>query len=473
MVLVMLVVVTTLTGTVMLVYLAQHRFVVRDMERLQAVYAAEAAVYAAVDRFEADPAWRADQETLEIAGITQNARSLPGAPTVATGTRVPQLTVTARALGGYLQVHATAEQGHARATVQALFGQEPFEPFEHAVVFGDTTTALVLAGRTQVTGGILTGLKGVRTAPLRRHPFTGAFRGRVHRRRDPLPELDSRLFAETVERFEGYLAMLPDSLSRFPEVWTGGGSMAEERLFADSLALLQAGDGTVLSEADSALLAHPVFLVAAGDVTLTGAVRLAPGSTVVVGGVLRIPGALLADDCMLFADRVLVSGPSELSGQILARRAIELDGGAYLRDPSVVYIAAEGTRGPREDRIEIGRAVVDGTVVYPPYESRSQVEGAPPRGEPTRVVLGTQSRVRGSVYNARKTEAEGQVAGTLLTHETYLYESPVSYQGWLSSPVLDREARPDPYVLPLVFPRRSRAVPLHWTESTELVSVNP
>ena len=447
MVLVMLLVITTLIGTVMLVYLAQYRFVRRDVHRQQAIYTAEAAVHAALARFEDDPSWRANGAAIDVLNSEPSPR------------------VWVRAYGGYLQIRAEASHGKVSASVLALFGQEPPGEFEHAVILGDTTTALTLTGRTEITGDVVTGPRGVRAAPLRRRPFTGRLRGEVQRvDGEPLPPYDGHLFEETVDRFERYLEGLPEALPRVPvpvpsedEGREARARIEEERVFSDSLRILWAGDEASLAEADSALLRTPVLILSRGDLTVTGALRLAPGSLLLAGGTLRIAGPLTGDDCVLFGERVEIDGGARLSGQVLARRAIKVQGGSALRYPSVLFVDGSAFVGPAEDRIEIQDAAVHGTVVYPPH-----AEGG--RDERVRVVLSEASRVRGSVYNGRRTEAAGRIEGTLLTAQTYFFSSPASYVNWLNGPTIDRPARPGAYVLPALFERpRMRAIA--WTVS--------
>ena len=63
-VLVMTAVVTTLIGIVLALFVTQHRFIQRDVQRTEALYLAEAAVYQALARLHTDPDWQPAGDSL-------------------------------------------------------------------------------------------------------------------------------------------------------------------------------------------------------------------------------------------------------------------------------------------------------------------------------------------------------------------------------------------------------------------------
>lgn len=443
-VLVMIAVLSTLVGAVLSFYVARHRFVVRDVQRTQAVYAAEAGVHWTLSRLSTDPGWRPRQELINISGL--------------------EAAVTARALGGYLQVRSSSDVGNGSATVQALVGGQPAEQYASALVLGDPTATFSFAGNIEVQGDILTGPRGIRYQVLNGRPFRGEVRGEIIRADSvQMPAFHDALFQETLRRADDYLGLLPSRLSPVPTVWPEASSteISSEYVFVDSLAVLVAADGATLAVADSSLTSSPILLLAEGDLTIEGDLELAHGSQIIAGGRIEITGQLTGRDLLVIGDRITVSGSADLQGQLLARRGMVLDGGAFLSYPSIAYVA--GLAGQTsEDGLRIERAVIEGNVLY------VAGEGPPPGAlatEPVRVYIGDNALVRGSVYCARRAELHGMIEGTLFAFQTYFYQSPSSYVNWLADGEISRPGRPDPFIVPIGIGPEARYEVLSQSES--------
>ncbi|MEO1633442.1 MAG: hypothetical protein AAFU38_22020, partial [Bacteroidota bacterium] len=159
--------------------------------------------------------------------------------------------------------------------------------------------------------------------------------------------------------------------------------IAVEALFTDSLQVLVGRGRVALTPEDNLLLRRPIILLVNGDLTLTGPLRLAPGSTLAVTGDLTLGPKVAGQELLGYARTITASG-ANLSGQLLARDGVRLDGRSRLAYPSVVYVerhdgaqadagrtqtgsvdTEEGARSDAPQGLVVASASVDGTLLYP------------------------------------------------------------------------------------------------------------
>ena len=417
-VLILSVLLATVVGAFALVLLAERRLVVREVQKAQAAYAAEAGLHAALVRLAADAAWR------------------PAGARIDVGRGVPEDTSRVRAriwvrpYGAYLQVASHVDVGRQSGRAVALVGREPPEAFGAAVVLGDPDGRLVLAGDATVEGPIWTGPSGWDTGTLSRRPFSGAVRG-DHRTVDesPLPSLDASAFVETLDRLTRAVAASDSAV------------VEAEAPFGPGVAVVRPG-GTVLRAADLEGLEGPLVILRDGDLELAGPLRLSPGTAVAATGTLSATAAS-GRDLLLVADRVRVRG-GELQGQALGRREVTVDGGTRWRHPSVLYAHDPPVR-LGEGGLVVNDAWIDGMVVTPERAER----GPPSAGEPAGLVVNEGGTVRGAVYAGRRAEVSGRVWGTLLAQQFFFYRSPSTYANWLADAEVRVGERPDGLVVPV------------------------
>ncbi|MEL6772994.1 MAG: hypothetical protein AAFP18_18185, partial [Bacteroidota bacterium] len=467
-VLAMTAVVTTLIGIVLALFVTQYRFIQRDVQRTEALYLAEAAVYQALTRLHTDPDWQPVGDSLA-------PMPFPATRGDEEQARDPAPRIWARPLAGFWQIRADAQVGRAIASLRTRFGEAPTRHFDQALALGDTLSALTLTEEARIVGGVRMGGQGIRTAPLRGRPFRGSIQGgAVQVNEDPLPRFASRLFDETIDRLDGYLTEArrvagdPPTGSRNEEgtlfPWLsaldpGVSDIAAEGLFTDSLQVLVGRGGVALTPEDSLLLRRPIFLLVNGDLTLSGPLRFALGSTLAVTGDLTFGPEVAGEELLAYARTIAGSG-AKLSGQLLARDGVRLDGRSRLVYPSVVYVEGqdgaqadagrtqsesvdteEGIRSDAPQGLVVASASVDGTLLYPAL-------GGVAAGQGASVQLEEEARIRGAVYANTRTETSARLDGTLLTRQLFFYEAPATYINWLRAGTLNRPARPESFVLP-------------------------
>ncbi len=419
----------TLAGALVLYGRARLTLVRREAHRVETDYAAEAAATTALATLAARPDWRPLEELVP-------ARPEPG--------RSIQSTVSVRAYGLYLSVAASAAwepAGSLSSRALLLSGRQTGE-WLPAIAFGDTLSALTLAAGTSVRGTIRTGSRGVETAALNGSPFYGVLEGeRDVAHASPLPPYDDQLARETLTRQRRYLDALPDSpgpelipARRDHPAWN------EERVFDPDASVYEIGPGARIGPALSDGAQSATLILASGDLSIDGPLHLRPWTTLFVRGHVTLSGDVTAEHVLIVADRVTVRGSARIQGQVLARRSLNARDGARFLYPSVLY----GPTDPfgESDALALGRAEIDGIVLVPPGTDNPDL---------VRLTLAPEAVVRGLVYSARTADVQGRIEGTLAVQRTRFYESPATYVNWLRGLVVDREARPDPLVLPFGF----------------------
>lgn len=434
--LVILTVLSTLLGTVLMVFIAQYRFIRSDTHRMQARYEAEAGVYAAMTRLQANPMWR-PVDTLLTLPFDRSA------------------AVSVASFGGYLLIRAKAQEGQQEAVVRAWVGEEPPARSENALVVWDTESSVNVAGAAQVIGDIIVGERGVAESAFKSEPFTGEVDGTVY----PIPELEAPHFTaaileETLEQAAPYIKV-PNAYVPRTQVYT-------RRTLADVLPHENPVHFTsghrIITPDDSLLLSEPVTLVATGNLSLVGPLSFEPTSQFIAGDTLFIGEGVSGVEGLFFGQQAVEMTGGSVAGHLFSPRAIRVSGTAHLAYPSVLYIAGEAAEEGGRIRIT-DQASVSGTIIHPRLADT-------PRQHAGRIRIDEQANVRGLVFNGHETEVHGTVYGSVLTHQLYFFVSPTNYINWLRDATIDRTQRPVSFVVPLQFSETPKLSVLRWESFT-------
>ncbi len=399
-VLTVLTILTVLFGTVLLVHVAQSRFVRRDVYRLQALYAAEGCLARAL------AAW------MDAPGETEETEA--------------DCRRSSRLFGGFVRVELVARAGPARHQIDALVGFVLPESLQDALLLADPHGQLHLAGQTVVRGSIRAGPLGVQTSVLDGRVFSGEVDGVIHSEAVPtLPAFDARGVIAQRDRFRA---------------WVAGDASPEG--VSEALTIVR-GETLHYGTADSAVFRHPVVILARDDLRLAGSLHLKSGSVLVAGGALEIGGEVRGEEVLAYAGRTIeIAGRAELAAQLLAEEGIHVAGNARLMYPSLLLVVGEAGEEASSAGIRLtGNAVVDGTVLTPEIDGEAN----------DRVIVEAGATVRGLVYSAGQSEIAGVVLGTVATRRFHFYASPTHYVNWLRDARIDLPARPAPFHLPFGF----------------------
>lgn len=385
-----------LVGGVLLVDLAGRRTAALRADRLQARYAAEAAL---------------DRTLGEIDPLR-----LPSTFDVSLGARAGARAV-AEPFGPFVLVTSDGRTGRARHRVRALVGASPGPDLPYAVVLGDPTTPLVLAGDAVVNGAVLTGPPGVQFGALPGRPAAPLHAGGVVTADTPTSRTSLPAATATAAAFESIL--------------TGGRSPG------DSAFVIASSGDLSLSAADLAEVGgRDVWAVAGGDLTVAGPLVLPPYVRLAAAGTVRLVGDVGGGPALAYGRTgAETAGPVTASVHLLAGRSVRVGSGATLRFPSSAVAVAPGGVTVEVDT----GAALDGFAAYAPsIDGRTAPDGL--------VAVRRGARLRGALYSADRAEVEGEVVGPTVTWQFRFYESPSTYVNWLRSGRYHAHVLPPPAV---------------------------
>ncbi|MEM1055066.1 MAG: hypothetical protein AAGI52_06030 [Bacteroidota bacterium] len=411
----------TLAGSVLVYTVARERLVLRDGERLEAVYAAESGVHAALAALRAGDLGVGEEGTFEVA---------PGW----------EAQVATRYRGGRVELASVVGGRWSEARVRMEAAREPPEEAHAAFAFGDTLSPVTLAGRATIRGPVLTGRRGLAARTLQGRPFRGDVDGElvVRETGDPVPPVDTRAYDATLARLGRWLDALPeDPPSGLSPLLETHPAVVEERVFQPDTRVLVAADRTTVREEDLEGANGPVVVLGAGALRIAG--PLPTGSTIAARGVLRVEGAARGQSLLFSGERVEVDGPTMLEAEVVARRSVRIAGGARLVYPSSVYAALE--TGDESDQVVIEAGTVEGTVLVPETDL-----GGPAA---VRLRMTEDARVVGAVVALSTAEVEGQIEGSLFAQRFRFFSSPATFVNWLRDATIDVRARPEGFVVPV------------------------
>ena len=426
-----IVIFTVLAGTILSVDMVQHRFIHRDVDRLQAFYQAEAGVYAGMSLLRMHPYLQMTDSVLTVVdGMTS--------------------TVSIEAVGGYYYVRAKAGERQNEVTLRARVGERPPPALDRAVYLWDPTSRLNVAGATRIVGPIDVGMRGVRQSSLAGVRYTGVLEGVSSYDPDiEPPYFDDGILKRSLSRYDALLA------GHITEATVPRSDVPEELLLPHELPVITLDSDVFISSADSVLLSTSAIVIAQGNMHIAGPLSFAKGTHFLAGGELRLQGTVTGEDGVFYGrQRLLTEGPTYSSGQFFSRGHMAIQDSAYVAYPSLLFLG--GLVEEQSGAIEVsGRAHVEGNLIHGRYQE-------PARDVRGRIIVRDSALVVGSIYNPYETELHGTVYGSVITHQFYFYRSPTRYINWLFDAEVYRALRPRAFHVPLLFHRTPALQVLSW-----------
>ena len=140
-------------GGILYVYVVQHSFIQKDIDRIKANYLAEKQLY---------EFFYAKQHPKDLKEILQSLR----------------LSVREQKHGLFDIIESRYKVNNRWSYLKALVGSNADQVLDYAIVLGDTNAALTLTGSPRIVGNIQAGSKGIRNDNFRGVPFSGKFKGK-------------------------------------------------------------------------------------------------------------------------------------------------------------------------------------------------------------------------------------------------------------------------------------------------------
>ncbi len=188
------------------------------------------------------------------------------------------------------------------------------------------------------------------------------------------------------------------------------------------------------------------------DIYVRGTVTFAPGTyiygpvRIVSTGPIVIPQDAHLEYAIIYS-RMSIEVLSTTGSKVqLISPEVTAGRGARLDYPSAIVSYVFPTDDAKGESRKIALAEdceIDGCVMM----NRRAVQ----LNDPELIVVGSASKVVGSVYCGEKMTIDGEVIGTVMTEDFYFYESPTRYYGWMRGGVIDRASLPASYLIPIGF----------------------
>lgn len=417
--------VTIITGTIGVIMMAvqlQWRFVREEQNRIQALYLAEAGVYKTLwylsGHGDKDIDWRPEYETIAL--FDEKTAS-----------------ISVKEWGGYLQITSAAQVQRVTKQLRALVGETPSSPFQQAIVIGGVDYPLVVTGKNRIIGGVTVGPEGVKKGRLKGRDFDGEnlVDGKIERQRRPqMPHFNAAWWQRVQQK---YVQALADSAPN------------------------STGDLHVNLNDSTQERRGPKRFYSAKNIFLAGTTQLPDEVELIAGGKIIVADHAVLKNSVLFGKAgIEVSGQSEITGQLLSAGDIILKEQAVLHYPSVVYCRSTFADNTWRGRIALqDQAVVRGTLILDSASWKRAEEN-----NETIVQIPPKAKVVGAIYSMHNTEHRGEVLGSLVTGQFFLYEAPTIYLNWLQDAVTDRTQLPEGFLLPIGFSEQPRLEVLSWEE---------
>jgi len=435
-VLIIIAVLTTVTGIILSGVLLHSKFIKRELDTVNARYLAEAAVIKFIHDGEIDYTAIPYQTTIRIFDQVD-------------------ANISVRCFGAYLVITGSVEAGSIQRNTTVLVGEQAGSMYDNAIVLSDSTTPLNLTGSAGIHGDILTGRYGVRMQSLKGRPFMGDFIGQSR--------FSSNLTEQVI--FDSSVLKKFSQTIRSPDEFDVP-SIISQNLVSTDKAHTFSGKGFYLSQGDLTIdaktpmtIPDSVHVIVNGALTLKGQIRLGAFNRWHAKDKIHI-GKNVSGDFLYFESdsAIVIANGSDMSGQFYSSSAIILEELAHLRYPSSLYVIDPNDGGSRKGTIKHSTgSYFEGTVILADNNLQSIVTN-----ENSMILIEENAIIKGSVNSIGRVELRGHVAGSVLAHNFYFYDSPTHYLNWIRSGSIDVMERPKNFTLPVGSSERSQYDILWW-----------
>ncbi|MDZ7260562.1 MAG: pilus assembly PilX N-terminal domain-containing protein [candidate division KSB1 bacterium] len=322
-VLVMITILTLITGTIMTTVSLQTRFIKRDLHRTQALYLAEAGIYKALWYLSGhdgrDKYWRVSNHVLPLFDSLS-------------------CIISIEQWGGYLSLISLASCKKQTVSIRVLVGEEIPQSFDQAVIIGGGDYPLVVTGSNKIIGDVTVGAGGVKSGRIKGVGFSGSqlVEGDIHIQIPPqMPYFDASLLENAIGSYQARLRNAQGLQIFSSQVF---GTEHPLNFKTNSLIFVH---GDVVLQSETGIVEGPGTLVASGNIVVTDGVRLGRRILLISGKGIEVKGRVEVDEDILYAQSgILITGELQGSGQMFSPGHIYLAGRSVLTYPQW-FIALE------------------------------------------------------------------------------------------------------------------------------------
>jgi len=309
-----------------------------------------------------------------------------------------------------------------------LLGGKETKTFSSALVLGNIQNPLILTGNTFIEGDVMVGMSGVQPGVLKGKRFQGnnAILGNVLREtRSKLPyfnpiHLDLKSQTQYIKAKD--ITPKGDKFYLQDEHY----SLNQQKL----IELQKLGVNSIIGPGLLEIEGHIVF----ENISLLNQIEIISDSSVTFSSNSR------TEQVLVKANGILIENRSHHRGQFIAQNWLKAEN-TELKYPSVLAVINQA-RLSFKRFLQIGaNTKIEGSVILCTETYK--------KDESEKIYIDVTAQINGFVYSNQFSEIYGEVRGTVMTQDFYLYSSPTAYINWLNGATISRPSFEGDFVIPV------------------------
>jgi hypothetical protein len=370
-------------------------------------------------------------------------------------------TLRVKRLGGYIEVVSEGRYLKHRKSLRTLMAQKTTAMQKSAISLLDTSSGLVLAGATRITGDICLGQGEVTESKVKGMDFTGEKNYKVIKYTpETKPGFDLAPLDTYLDSFMTYFqaSKKADMLINHSLIYEGRsadlGAYRNKTIYVE-------GD-LVFNLEDTAVVSGPVTFIVERDLTIGRYSRLS-NMVFAVRNRIQVKDLARVEQGLLYStNQAWVMDSARVQGQFMVDDSLVVSGDVVMEYPSFLY-----NRGRREGAhltsgiVIRDRAAITGTILYhPPGVTSAVYQESGPR----KLSIGKETSIKGFAYCFGELDLNTKLSGHLAFDHINYQRRGTTYRNWLVNQTIDRKSLPEGFLLPVIFSGQPELAAVLWEE---------
>lgn len=414
----------------MMAFQLQSYFISREYNGLRAMYHAEAGIYKTL--------WRLSGNE----GYDQNWRPIDYPIVIDDET---ESVITVKEWGSFLKISSSASVSGVERTIEILAAQRQTSLFRSAVHIGGIKSPLVITGSAQIIGDVIMGEGGVQTGSARGLIYGGQqpVIGNINMVSEPfMPLLNSSLLDSAIANSKRFVtAYNSEALTILGDIeWhdslTSIYSNYNEIYIDGNLSIVNSMTN------NNVRIVGPIKIISTGKIIINSDIDILHEVQLIASDSILIRGKGRLENLLIYSSKsIVVSGGTNLSGQLMAEEGIQIADSTRIGYPSVLYVSGKriGNQIVGDISLEDNSSIM-GTIIYnhstPGSELASENRSVIDKGI---IKVSKGVTVSGGIYSSNYAQIEGIINGFIVVKQFYLYREPTQYINWLNDAVIERD----------------------------------
>ena len=403
----------------------QARLIRKDANELKAHYLAEAGIY----------------KVLANKSLIANYMNSQD-PVFSINTKVDTFDVKIDLFrrGGFLKITSAIFYKGLFLTLSATVGQQMPNEMNAAIILNKPDYPLIVTGNNKIVGNVKVGPRGVKSGTIKDIRFTGA----------------------NVVNGTVLLSNKSQGTVFNPALFSTSKTLLSQQWLQPNC--IKINQSITIDESNSQLLEQNPNLCVLGDLIIgnmavskacslsaTGNILINAQKSIPARSILFAEGEIIAhqgqfDETLLYArNKITLSGPITGNAQLFSYGQIELNSGARLTWPSVIFVSPDTSMVQPQECVQLlNGSSLTGSIILWSTEEKGPLQES-------RIIIDDSSFVHGMIYTNQVCDFRGKMIGTITTDMFYLYISPTHYINWLLNTEINHSLLEFEFIIPLWF----------------------